>query len=185
MELQRWNPFKFKRRGDGREQAALARPWAPSPTTWTPQSMLDSMNRLMNQLLSEPLGRDVFEPLGAIERYFGDYSPTRFVPPIDIVDEGKHIKLSCELPGLSKDEVEISVADDTVTIHGEKKLEQTREEEGCYRTERYFGRFSRSIPLPDDVDAEKAEATFHNGVLTLRMPKTKSTERSKRIEIKA
>jgi HSP20 family protein len=189
MEIQRWNPFKFKRSGDGKQQqqqTALARPSASlAPAAWTPQTMLESMNRLMNQVFSERFMGDMFEPFTNLDRFFGDFSPARFQPAVDIVDDGKSLRVTCELPGMTKDDIEVSVENDLLTIHGEKKLEQTREDEECYRTERFHGRFSRAIPLPDDVDIEKAEAKFQNGILTMTLPKTKSDGKAKNIEIKA
>ena len=76
-----------------------------------------------------------------------------------------------ELPGIDRQDVESLVEDDALVLRGEKKLESKSEEQGCYRLERAFGSFQRVIPLPDGVDADRAEARFENAVLTVRLPK--------------
>ncbi len=118
------------------------------------------------------------------DRFFGDFAPQTFQPSIDVVDEGKHLRVSAELPGLDRDDFELHVEHGMLVIKGEKKSETKNEEEGCYRLERYFGQFRRAVPLPADVDAEAAEANFDKGLLTVRFPKQAVAEGTKRIEVR-
>jgi HSP20 family protein len=90
-----------------------------------------------------------------------------------------------DLPGLTKDDINIAVADDAITIRGERRQEREESEEGFYRSERSYGSFYRQIPLPEGVSAEDAEATFRDGVLEITMPAPQRAEqRSRRLEIK-
>ena len=95
--------------------------------------------------------------------WFGDYSPRLFQPRIDMVDDGDALCLTAELPGMERQDVEILVEEDAMVLRGEKKLESTSEEQGCYRLERAFGNFQRVIPLPDGGDTAQAEARFDKG----------------------
>jgi HSP20 family protein len=88
-----------------------------------------------------------------------------------VVDEGKILRVTIELPGMKKDDLKISVEDRALVLRGEKKQDVHSEEDGCYRLERAYGVFARTIPLPDDADPDHALAKFDNGVLTLTVPK--------------
>ena len=121
--------------------------------------------------MMQELWRDPFAGFGQLDRWFGDFSPSVFQPRIDVVDDGDALRITAELPGIARQDVEILVEDDALVLRGEKKLESKSEEQGCYRLERAFGSFQRVIPLPDGVDADRAEARFENAVLTVRLPK--------------
>jgi HSP20 family protein len=95
----------------------------------------------------------------------------RWVPAMDLVEDKNDLVLRADLPGLSEDDVDIEVKDGVLTISGERKTEEKKEEEGYYRVERAFGRFSRSLTLPDGIDPEQVKAKFDNGVLEVRIPK--------------
>ncbi|MCX7988727.1 MAG: Hsp20/alpha crystallin family protein [Thermodesulfovibrio sp.] len=106
-------------------------------------------------------------------------------PAVDIYEEGDDLVLKAELPGLNKEDIEVKVTDDFITISGEKKKEEKVEEKNYYRYERSYGSFSRTFRLPIDVQTDKAKAKFENGVLEVRIPKTeeaKSKERKLQIE---
>ncbi len=106
-------------------------------------------------------------------------------PAVDIYEEGDDLVLKAELPGLNKEDIEVKVTDDLITISGEKKKEEKVEEKNYYRYERSYGSFSRTFRLPIDVQTDKAKAKFENGVLEVRIPKTeeaKSKERKLQIE---
>jgi HSP20 family protein len=94
-----------------------------------------------------------------------------FVPAIDISENESSIVLRADLPGVSEDEVEVEVEDRVLTISGERRDEQRDQRDGYRRIERTFGRFSRSLTLPDGIDPEAVEAKFDHGVLELRIPK--------------
>jgi HSP20 family protein len=145
------------------------------------------INRAFESFWNEPFSAMLRRPFSAFDRmdsWFGDFSSSSFSPSIDVADEGKKLKITAELPGMSADDIELHVRENVLTLKGEKKVEESREEEGFYRTERSYGYFQRSIPLPVEVDDEHAEAEFKNGVLTVRLPKTK-TEKGRHIEVKS
>jgi HSP20 family protein len=103
-------------------------------------------------------------------------------PSIEVIASDKDVKLTAELPGLEEKDVEVLVDDDVLTIRGEKKAESEDKERGF--SERYYGHFERVVPLPFEVEEDKAEASFKNGVLTVSLPKSpKAQEKAKRIPI--
>jgi HSP20 family protein len=107
----------------------------------------------------------------------------RFTPALDVEETEDNITVSAEVPGMDKNDIEITVTNGVLTLRGEKR-EETEEGEGQYhRVERRYGRFERAIPLPDYADQENIDATYHNGVLTLDIPKTEKAK-PKQIEVK-
>ncbi len=107
-------------------------------------------------------------------------------PRCDMSENDKEVVLHVELPGVDEQDINISVADNVLTIRGEKKQEQQEEREGQTYTERFFGSFERRMSLPPSIDIENANAELKDGVLELRMPKLKPEEpESKKIQIKA
>jgi HSP20 family protein len=108
----------------------------------------------------------------------------RWAPPMDLVEAEDHFVLKADLPGLGDDDVTIEVQDGTLTISGERKSEHEKREKGWYRLERSFGRFSRSLTLPEGVDADKIQASFDKGVLEVRIPKPEE-RKPRRISIGA
>ena len=95
----------------------------------------------------------------------------RWVPAMDLVEAEDHFVLKADLPGLGEDDVAIEVQDNVLTINGSREAEHEQKEKGWYRLERSYGSFSRSLTLPDGVDADKVEANFDKGVLEVRIPK--------------
>ena len=94
-----------------------------------------------------------------------------WVPPVDIYQNGDHeLLLKAELPDMSREDIDITVDNGTLTIKGEKKLSQEVKEEQFHRIERHYGSFSRSFSLPQTVDTGKVGAEYKNGVLTVRLP---------------
>ena len=106
----------------------------------------------------------------------------RWVPAMDLVESDDHFLLKADLPGLSEDDVAIEFQDGVLTISGSREAERERKEQGWYRLERSYGSFSRSLTLPDGVDADKVEAKFDRGVLEVRIPKPEESK-PRRIEI--
>jgi|TARA_Y100001933_G_scaffold106517_1_gene106770 HSP20 family protein len=103
----------------------------------------------------------------------------------DVVETDDAVEVSIELPGMEMKDIEVSVTDDMLTVKGEKKIERQEEKKGYYLSERSYGAIYRTIPLPPGVDGEKAEASFKNGVLTIRLPQTPEAQaRVKRIDVK-
>ena len=90
----------------------------------------------------------------------------------DMVETDNAIEVSIELPGMEMKDIEVTVNDDMLTVKGEKKIERQVEKKGYYLSERSYGAIYRTIPLPPGVDGEKAQASFKNGVLTIKLPQT-------------
>lgn len=168
-ELNKWNPFKFNRQTstEKQEQPVAKRSEYVDP--------FDIFGRDVQHLMRAIVGNDDwFTPVAKVSRnnsWFGNFSPTTFRPSIDVTDNGTHVVVTAELAGMEKKDVELHVHENVLHIKGTKTTENSNEENGCYRTERFFGTFQRNIPLPQDVDANAAEAAFTNGLLTVKLPK--------------
>jgi HSP20 family protein len=105
-------------------------------------------------------------------------------PQVELFERGNELVLRADLPGLTKDDVELQISEDSITIEGERKTERSEEHEGYYRSERSYGKFYRRIPLPDGAKADDAKATFNNGVLEITMPAPQRQQRKpRRLEI--
>jgi HSP20 family protein len=95
----------------------------------------------------------------------------RWVPAMDLVEEGEQFVLRADLPGVSEDDVQVVLEDDVLTISGERESVHEQRRDGYHRLERSSGRFSRSLTLPEGVDPDSIHAHFENGVLELKVPK--------------
>lgn len=133
-----------------------------------------------------------FRPLyNNVDRFFNEFgwglqpaeelNEGSWTPNVDIYETEQSYVLNAELPGLSKEEINIDVNDNTLTLKGEKKFEEKVEKENYVRVERSYGSFSRSFTLSDDVNAEAITASYNQGVLELTLPKK---EEAKPKEIK-
>ena len=105
-----------------------------------------------------------------------------WTPSVDISETDNDIIVTAELPGVKKDDVKISLQDNVLTIRGEKKQEKEEKNENYHRVERAYGVFQRSFTLPTTVDPKKIKATFKDGVLKIKLPKTEEA-RMKEIPI--
>ncbi len=106
-------------------------------------------------------------------------------PAVDIYEEDNKIVAEADMPGLDKEDIDISIDEDILTIQGARKEENKREEDDCYYSERNYMSFARSIKLPSAVDNSKAEAKYKKGVLKITLPKKKIEEKKqKKIDIK-
>jgi HSP20 family protein len=106
----------------------------------------------------------------------------RWVPEMDLVETDEHYLLKADLPGMKQGDVAIEFNDGTLTISGERNAEYDRKEKGFFRLERSFGKFSRSLTLPDGVDPDKIRAGFQDGVLEVTIPKPEQ-RKPRRIEV--
>lgn len=136
------------------------------------------MNRLFDDFFERPFG---------LSSYLGESDlMSDFAPRLDISDTDKEISIAAELPGLEPDDIHISLDRNMLTISGEKRAEEEEKDKRFYRVERSYGSFQRSIPLPDEIDEDKIDATFKRGVLKVKLPKTQAAQkRSKHIAIKS
>lgn len=130
---------------------------------WEPVRELNTlqteMNRLFNNLFDAPL------PNG------GTAVARRWLPAMDLVENGDNFVLRADLPGLSESDVNIELEDNVLTVSGERGSEHEERNEGYYRVERAFGSFSRSLTLPEGIDPEGIKASFDRGVLEVTIPK--------------
>jgi len=127
---------------------------------------MDQFRQEMNSLMDWAFGRGWGD--GLLE--------SSWVPPVDVVQEADKFRVHVDLPGVKRDEIEITVHGDTLTIKGEKKRENVSKEEDTYRSERYYGSFSRSMTLPAAVDANRIEAGYKDGVLEIVIPKSEEAK---------
>lgn len=104
------------------------------------------------------------------------FTPEEFAPSVDIYEEDGDVVLKAELPGIKKEDVEVNLSDNRLTISAEKKKEEKVEEKNFYRVERSYGSFSRSFEIPMDVRADKVKAKFQDGILEVRLPKTEESK---------
>jgi HSP20 family protein len=101
-------------------------------------------------------------------------------PAADIVETDKAFRITAELPGMKKEDVEVSVTEGTLTVKGQKKEEREEKQKGYYLSERRYGSFQRAFQLPRIVDTDKIEARFDNGVLTVTIPKSAEALKSEK-----
>lgn len=113
-----------------------------------------------------------------------EFGHVDWVPKVEVLQSNGGLKVRAELPGLKKDDVKVELTDEALTISGERKEEKEEKREGFYRSERSYGSFYRQIPLPEGVKADKASATFNNGVLEVTMQVPKIEPHGRRLEIK-
>ena len=136
-------------------------------TRWEPMQDLLELRDEMNRALE---GR----PLRArLRRYSGEEEGMRgaWLPPVDIRETKDAIEIMAELPGVDAENVDVSVEGNVLTIRGERRQEQVREDETFHRVERSYGMFERSFTLPRSVNAEKVSASYRDGILTVTVPK--------------
>jgi len=145
----------------------------------------------------------VLSPFEEIERRFEDFFKRPFslmepmwwprlripdieeiTPTVDIYEDADDIVIKADLPGMKKENIDVNISGNTVTISGEKKKEEKVEKKNYYSTERSYGSFTRTFRIPTEVQADKAKASFKDGVLELRVPKTEEAKKKeKKVEI--
>jgi len=138
--------------------------------TWTPFDRLTTLRDEMNRLF------DVSWP-SRDTGLFGGWSPA-----LDVHDDKDSFFVNVELPGMKKEDIEISLRDGTLSVSGERKHERSHGEGESFRSERYFGKFQRSVTLPSMVDSSKVKASYKDGVLSIELPKAEEAK-PKHIEV--
>jgi len=126
---------------------------------WRPFRELEEWERRFDDLFGRPLWRLPVEEKG-------------WMPAVDVFEKEDRFVVKAELPGMKEEDIDVSVVGDTLSIKGERKTETEIKEEDYYRCERSYGSFYRSIPIPSNVDADKIEASFEDGVLEVALPKS-------------
>lgn len=104
-------------------------------------------------------------------------------PAVDVIEKGDSVRVRCDMPGISKEDLDLSLARNVLTIKGEKKPEKKKENSKSYRNETWSGSFQRTISLPDSVDPEKVEANLQDGVLEISIAKREDV-RPRQIDVK-
>jgi HSP20 family protein len=99
-----------------------------------------------------------------------------WTPAVDLYEDKDHLYVRAELPGLKKEAIDVSVHDGVLSISGERGLEEQKEEEETYRSERFMGRFHRTLALPKAVNVDQVKATYKDGLLTVTLPKTEEAK---------
>jgi HSP20 family protein len=155
--------------------------WAPNPFRML-ERFADDMENIFDEF---GLGRSWFGP--RLGRRWLTPSRTRldmWAPDIEVSQRDNELVVHADLPGMKKDDVCVDVTDNDITISGERQLEEETERGGVYRSERSYGSFCRTIPLPEGAIADQAKATFKDGVLEIRLPAPSQPTRGRRVEIK-
>jgi HSP20 family protein len=161
MALRNMTPFVWFRNNDGRSTN-------PAPAS-QPGAGVGSLADLHNQI--NTLFDQAFSGSGFPDLFADDSGQTLFKPNLDIREGEKQYEVSLEMPGVSKDDVDVEVRGDALIIRGEKKREDSHEEGEYQYTERSYGSFQRVLSLPEDADSDSIEAGFENGILRVKLPR--------------
>jgi HSP20 family protein len=147
-------------------------------TRWNPTTDAANLSRRMERLFDEMLGNGTWRS--------SEERPLRgsWVPAINILEKDSEITITADLPGLKAEDVEVTVDEGTLSIRGERKLEEAAEGETYHRVERLYGSFERTFTLPNSIDVEKIGARFANGEMVLTLPKREESKpRSVKIKV--
>jgi len=138
--------------------------------SWSPVDRLAALREEMNRLFE-------FSGMTRDTGLFGGWTPV-----LDVFDEKDNFRVLCELPGMKKEDISITLHEGTVTISGERKSAAEQKEGEAFRSERYFGKFQRSVTLPGGVDSNRVSASYLDGVLEITLPKSEEAKQ-KHIEV--
>lgn len=146
----------------------------------TPFALMRRFSEEMNNLFQDfGFGRDWLIPTGT------DLPEGLWSPQVEMFERDNQLVVRADLPGLTRNDINVELSNDGITIEGERKNEHEEKREGYYRSERSYGKFYRRIPVPEGVNAENAKAIFNNGVLEVTMAAPKREQRkARRLEIR-
>lgn len=148
------------------------------------ESFFQEMNTLHQEM--ENLFDDFWKGSGRQSLASTPWAHAQVMPHIDVTEDDEAFHVQVELPGMDKDDVDITLASGVLTIRGEKKRDEEEKGKDYFRKERSFGAFRRSLQLPADVDEKDIQASFKKGVLHIRLPKTEEAQKHvTHIDIKA
>ena len=171
-----------------RDAATAGRPSAaPAMGSWDPIGALRHQIDRVFEDLEWPPSRSLLTRLRPGLEPFGGWAGLGgSLPAVDLTERDGAYELRAELPGLASEDVEVTLGDGLVTIKGEKSTEREEKDEAFHLRERSHGRFQRSLRLPTGIDADKVEARFDKGVLTVTLPKSaQARETERKVEIKS
>ncbi|MEA3509232.1 MAG: Hsp20/alpha crystallin family protein [candidate division NC10 bacterium] len=135
---------------------------------WDPFQDLITLQDRMNQIFEQTLARSRGDREGVVA--------SAWSPPVDIYETAESLVLRAELPGLSKENIDIQVRDNRLTLKGERRHEKEVKQENYLRVERAYGTFQRAFALPTDIQPDKIRATFKDGVLEVKIPKAEAAK---------
>jgi HSP20 family protein len=142
-------------------------------TRWDPLRDLATMQNRLNRFVREP-----YSPEGPEEAL----TTTSFAPPVDIYEDEHTIAVKMEVPGIDEKDIDVRIESNTLTVHGERKIEKEEKEENFRRVERQYGSFTRSFTLPSSVDTGQVSANYDKGVLKISLAK-KAEAKPKQIKV--
>src|SRR6478736_10182635 len=134
-------------------------------TRWEPFREFSTLQDRMNRM--DRLFRESYSPEGPEEAL----TTTSFAPPVDIYEDEHSIALKLEVPGIEEKDIDVRLENNTLTVHGERKIEKEEKEENFRRIERQYGSFTRSFTLPSSVDTGQVSAHYDKGVLKINLAK--------------
>jgi len=141
-------------------------------------SPIEEMERWFEEAFRRPFFAPSWMPKFKLPEFGMSY------PMVDIFEDGNDVVVKAELPGMKKEDIDVNISDDVITISGEKKSEEKVEKKEYYRLERSYGSFTRTLRLPAETQTDKAKASFKDGILEVRMPKTEAAlQKTKKISI--
>ncbi|MCC7309039.1 MAG: Hsp20/alpha crystallin family protein [Acidobacteria bacterium] len=147
-------------------------------------SLFDNFRNEIDRLFDDfGFGRSFLPTFAGLDSG-GSQGNVGWMPQTEVFRRNNQLIVRADLPGLKKEDVNIELDDDRITIRGERKQEHEEDKDGVYRSERSYGTFYRSIPVPDGADGEKAKADFHDGVLEITMPMSDAKPKRRRLEIR-
>jgi len=167
---------------DKKESLELTR---KSPEAANPFGMMRRFSKDMERLFQDFQGYR-FPSVLSPERwpFRSDFEEMEWMPHVEVLQNNGQFIVRADLPGVTKDDINVELTDDMLTISGERKEEKEEKGEGFYRSERSYGNFYRQFPLPEGALIENAEAIFKNGVLEVNMPAPKVEPATRKLEVK-
>src|SRR5713226_6620514 len=141
-------------------------------TRWEPFREFSTLQGRMNRLFRETYNEGQDQSL----------TTTSFAPPVDIYEDEHTITLKLEVPGIDEKDIDVRIENNTLTVHGERKIEKEEKEENYRRIERQYGSFTRTFTLPNTVDSESVSANYEKGVLKVQLAK-KAEAKPKQIKV--
>lgn len=154
------------------------------PASWQPfEALQREVERVFDDFTRFPFGSRFLDSAPLRGRELTVDVPS---PAVDVVEKDNAYQISAELPGMDESNIEVKVADDVLTIKGEKKEEKQEKDKNYYMSERRYGSFQRAFQLPQGVDQSKIDASFQKGVLTVTLPKSpEAQKKEKKIPVKS
>ena len=144
----------------------LTRWQRPELASWAGFGRLSSLRDEIDRLFEAPLK----------EFARGSQLLSGWTPALDVFEDKDHLTVTVELPGMTREDINVSLHDGSLSISGERRRQKTHEDAETYREERFFGRFQRTVTLPMAIAADKVKAQYKDGILTITLPKTEEAK---------